>query len=60
MLLMTLCTMILPYVRDEIKKYSQRYADSIEKHPTYLMRNFMRSIKTPRRLKKGLPQDLSI
>jgi hypothetical protein len=47
------------YVRDEIRRLSQRYADRMEEHPNILTKNLMRSVKTPRRVKRRLPQDLS-
>jgi len=31
----TLHDLNVPYVRDEIKKLSRRYADGLEEHPTY-------------------------
>jgi len=46
----------VPYVRDEIKRFSQRYADRMEERPN-IATNLMREIKT-RRLKRKLPQDL--
>jgi hypothetical protein len=46
------------YVRNEIRKLSQRYADRMEEHLNIFTKNFMRSVKTPRRLKRRLPQDL--
>jgi len=49
----------VPYVKDEIKRLSQRYADRMEEHLN--MKNLMRSHaddKTPRRLKRKFPQDL--
>jgi len=46
------------YIRDEIRKHSWKYADRIKEHPNILMKNLMRSIKTLRRLKTKLPQDL--
>jgi hypothetical protein len=39
----------VPYI-DEIRKHGQRYA-RIEKHPNILMKNLMKSIKTPRKRK---------
>jgi hypothetical protein len=50
----------MSYVRDEIRKHSQRYADRMEKHPNILTKNLMRSVKTPRRRKRRLSQNLSI
>jgi len=51
----------MPYIRDDIKdrmgRLSQRYADRMEEHSNILMKNFIRSIKTSRRLKERLPQD---
>jgi len=46
-----------PYVRDEIRRLAQRYADRMKKHPN-IVTNLMRSFKTPRRLKRRLPEDL--
>jgi len=48
----------VPYVRDEIKKLSQRYADRLEKHPNILAIDLMSDAETSRRLKRKLPQDL--
>jgi len=47
----------VPYVRDEIKKFSQRYADRLEEHPNTAI-DFMSDAETSRRLKRKLPQDL--
>jgi len=47
----------MPFVRDEIKGLSQRYADKMEEHPNILAINLMKKIKT-RGLKRKLPQDL--
>jgi len=35
----------VPYVGDEIKKFSQRYADRMEKHPNILATNLMKELK---------------
>jgi len=48
----------VPYVRDEIKRLNQRYADGMEKHFNILAINLMKKVKTTRRLKRKLPQDL--
>jgi len=48
----------ISYIRDEIRRHSQRYADRMKEHPNILTKNLMRSIKTPRRLKRRIPQDL--
>jgi len=50
----------VPYVRNEIKRLSQRYADKMEKYPNILATNFMKEVETTRRLKRKLPQDLCI
>jgi len=51
----------VPYVRDEIKKLSQRYADRLEKHPNILAIDLMSDAEIQsRRLKRKLPQDLYI
>jgi len=57
---MILYTTILdiPYVRDEIKKLSQRYADRLEEHRNILTIDLMNDVETARRLKRK-PQDLS-
>jgi len=47
-------------VRDEIKKFSQRFIDRIEEHPNILMTNLINKVKTTYRLKRKLPQDLYI
>jgi len=49
----------VPYVRDEIKKLSQRYADRLEEYPNTLAIDLMSDAET-RRLKRKLPQDLCI
>jgi len=49
----------VPYVRDEIKRLSQRYA-RLEEHPDVLAIDLMSDAETPRRLKRKLPQDLCI
>jgi len=41
----------MPYVRDEIRRHSQRYADRMEKHPNVLTKNLAKKLKTPGRLK---------
>jgi len=38
------------HVRDEIRRNSQRYADRMKEYPNILTKNFMKSVKTPRRL----------
>jgi len=43
------------YVRDEIKRLNQKYADRLEEHPNILATNFMKQVKTTRRLKRRLP-----
>jgi len=48
----------VPYIRNEIKKLSQKYADRMEEHPNILAINLMRDAKTSRGLKRELPQDL--
>jgi len=54
----------LPYVRDEIIRLNQRYANKVEEHPNILAKhtltNFMKEVETKRRLKRKLPQDLCI
>jgi len=42
------------YVRDEIKKLSQRYADRLEEHPNTLTIDLMSDAEIPRRLKRKL------
>jgi len=44
----------MPYIRDEIT-YSCRYTDRMKEHPNILMKNLVRNIKIPRRLKRRLP-----
>jgi len=44
----------MPYVRDEIKKLGQRYADRLEEHPNTLAIDLMSDAETPRRLKRKL------
>jgi len=48
------------YVRDEIKKLSQRYVDRLEEHSNILAIDLMNDVETPRRLKRKLSQDLCI
>jgi len=56
MLSTTLYIMILTCHRVNIRKH--RYADRMKEHPnvSILTKNFMRNVKTPRRLKGRLPQ----
>jgi len=42
----------VPYVRDEIKKLSQRYADRLEKHPNILTIDLMSETEIPQIKKK--------
>jgi len=35
----------VPYVRDEIKRFSQRYGDRMEKYPNILATNLMKTIR---------------
>jgi len=35
----------MPYVRDEIKRHSQRYTDRMEKHPNVLTKNLAKKLK---------------
>jgi hypothetical protein len=44
----------VPYVRDEIRKHSQRYADRMERHSNIFTELLMRSIHA---LKRRFPQD---
>jgi len=48
------------YVRDEIKKLSQKYADRLVEHPNILAIDFMNDAETLGRLKRKLSQDLCI
>jgi len=49
---MTLYIMIsIPYVRDEIKRFSQEYVDRMEEHSNILATNLMKEIKTPAKKK---------
>jgi len=47
----------VPYVRKEIKRVSQRYADKIE-YPNIFTTNLMRSIKIPNSFLKRRSQNL--
>jgi len=49
---------ISTYVRDEIKKLSQRYSDTLEKHLDILAIDLMNEAETPLRLKRKLPPRL--
>jgi len=42
------------YVRDEIKKLNQRYADKLEQHPNTLAIDLMSDAETPRGLKRKM------
>jgi len=42
----------VPYVRDEIKRLSQRYADRLEERPNTI--DLMSDAETPRELKRKL------
>jgi len=46
------------YVTDEIKNFSQKYANRNEERPNILTINLMRNTKTSRKLKRRFPQDL--
>jgi len=48
----------VPYVRAEIKRLSQRHTDRMEEYPNVLATNLMKDVKTTRRLRRKLPQDL--
>jgi len=50
----------IPYVRNEIKNLSQRYADRLVEHPNILEIDLMSEAETSRRLKRKQPQDLYI
>jgi len=40
----------VPYVKDQIRRHSERYADRMKEHPNILTENFMKCVKTPRRV----------
>jgi len=40
------------YVTDEIKRFSQRYADRMEEYPNILATKLMKEVKTTRRSKR--------
>jgi len=42
----------MPYIRNKIRRHCQRYADRMKEHPNIFTKNLVRSIKTPRRLKR--------
>jgi len=50
----------VPYVRDEIKKLSQKYVNRLGEQPNTLAIDFMSDAETSRRLKRKLSQDLCI
>jgi len=50
----------VPYVEDEIKKFSQRYADRLEEHPNTLAIDLMSEAEILRRLRRKQSQDLYI
>jgi len=43
----------VPYIKNEIKRFSQRYADRMEEHPNIFATILMKEVKTTRRLKKN-------
>jgi len=58
---MTLCIMISIFhtYRDEIKRFSQKYADRMEEYPNIPATNLMKEVKTiQKKIKRKLPQDL--
>jgi len=48
----------VPYVRDENKKFSQKYADRLEEHPNALAIDLMSEADILRGLKRKQPRDL--
>jgi len=36
----------VPYIKDNIKRLSQRYTDRMEKYPNIFATNFMKEVKT--------------
>jgi len=34
----------VPYVKDEIRRHSQKYADRMKRHPNILTKNLMKSV----------------
>jgi len=50
----------IPYIRDEIKKLNQRYAERLKDHSNILAIDLMSNTEVPRILKRKLPQDLCI
>jgi len=50
----------VPYVRDEIKKFSRGYADRLEEHSNVLAIDLTSDAEISRRSKRKLPQDLCI
>jgi len=44
----------VPYIRDEIKRLSQRYADRMEEYPNIVATKLMKEVKTTHRLKRRL------
>jgi len=52
---MLFCIMILMlYIRDEMKKLSQKYADRIVEHSNIVTKNFIESVKTSRKKKTSI------
>jgi len=43
------------YVKNEIRKHNQRCAGRMEKHSNIFMKNLMRNVKTPHKLKRRFP-----
>jgi len=42
----------VPHVKDEIRRFSQRYADRMEEHPKIFTTNLMKNAKSSHREKK--------
>jgi len=50
----------VPYVRNEIKRLSQKYTDRMEEHPNIPVTNSMKKVKTTRRVKRKLPKKIYV
>lgn len=51
------CDLQIPKIKEEVKRYSQKYQDRLVAHPNSLATNLMKE-KPKRRLKRKIPQDL--
>jgi len=57
-MMISTCHTLETRLKETKKSLSQRYADKTEEHPNIFAINLMKEVKTTRRLKRKLPQDL--